>query len=60
MLQSYSKKISGTTWTQEMVWCIMNDLDFDVAKEKSLDERIPFFESVTMNNFFCFSRMGEK
>jgi hypothetical protein len=35
---------SGTTWTQEMVWCIANDLDFEAAKKTTLDERVPFFE----------------
>jgi len=34
----------GTTWTQEMVWCIMNDLDFKAAKETILENRVPFFE----------------
>ena len=34
----------GTTWTQEMVWNIVNDLDFEKAKSEKLDERIPFFE----------------
>ena len=34
----------GTTWTQEMVWCIMNDLDFVKAKETILDERVKYFE----------------
>ena len=34
----------GTTWTQEMVWNIVNDLDFDRAKSEKLDRRIPFFE----------------
>jgi len=35
----------GTTWTQEMVWCLMNGLDFKTAKSKILDERVPFFEA---------------
>jgi len=26
----------GTTWTQEMVWCIMNDLDFRRAESTSV------------------------
>ncbi|EEB14513.1 conserved hypothetical protein [Pediculus humanus corporis] len=38
---SYPK--TGTTWTQEMVWCIMNNLDFEKAKE-FLPERFPFLE----------------
>ena len=34
----------GTTWTQEMVWCIMNNLDFKTAKESILEKRVPYFE----------------
>lgn len=34
----------GTTWTQEMVWNIVNNLDFEAAKKTTLDERIPFLE----------------
>ena len=37
----------GTTWTQEMVWCIMNNLDYKLAKENILEKRVPFFEYVT-------------
>ncbi|KAL5235526.1 hypothetical protein ACI65C_002936 [Semiaphis heraclei] len=38
---SYPK--SGTTWTQEMTWCIANDLDFEGAKQDVL-ERFPYLE----------------
>ena len=34
----------GTTWTEEMVWCLMNKLDYDTAKKQTLDERIPYVE----------------
>ncbi|XP_076630425.1 luciferin sulfotransferase [Colletes latitarsis] len=34
---------TGTTWTQEMIWCIANDLDFEGAKVL-LPERFPFLE----------------
>lgn len=34
---------TGTTWTQEMVWLICNDLDFKGAEEK-LEIRFPFLE----------------
>ena len=27
-----------------MVWCIMNNLDYEKAKQTTLDERIPFVE----------------
>lgn len=35
--------VLGTTWTQEMVWCIAKDLDFEGAKQ-FLPERFPFLE----------------
>ncbi|XP_012287549.1 sulfotransferase family cytosolic 1B member 1 isoform X2 [Orussus abietinus] len=35
---------TGTTWTQEMVWCIANDLDFEAAR-RVLYERFPFLET---------------
>jgi len=34
----------GTTWTQEMVWNIVNSLDIKTAKSTSLEERVPFLE----------------
>lgn len=34
----------GTTWTEEMVWCLMNNMDYEAAKKTTLDERIPFVE----------------
>ncbi|XP_055693971.1 sulfotransferase 1 family member D1-like [Lutzomyia longipalpis] len=34
----------GTTWTQEMVWQICNDLDYETAKNVALIERFPFIE----------------
>ncbi|CAL8122462.1 unnamed protein product [Orchesella dallaii] len=33
----------GTTWTQEMVYCIATDLDFEAAKT-GLQKRFPYFE----------------
>ncbi|PSN52264.1 hypothetical protein C0J52_08333 [Blattella germanica] len=38
----------GTTWTQEMVWLLMNDLDFDKAKNIKLIDRSPFVEFACM------------
>ncbi|XP_062536360.1 luciferin sulfotransferase [Armigeres subalbatus] len=35
---------SGTTWTQEMVWLICNNLDFQAARSEPLTKRFPFFE----------------
>ncbi|KAK2575938.1 hypothetical protein KPH14_007300 [Odynerus spinipes] len=41
---------TGTTWTQEMIWCIANDLDFEGAK-KPLPERFPFLEYSIIFNY---------
>ncbi|XP_065090938.1 luciferin sulfotransferase-like [Ochlerotatus camptorhynchus] len=35
---------SGTTWTQEMVWLIDHDLDYNTASTVNLTERSVFFE----------------
>lgn len=35
---------SGTTWVQEMIWLICNDLDYEQALSTSLNERFPYFE----------------
>ncbi|XP_055390018.1 sulfotransferase 1B1 [Condylostylus longicornis] len=35
---------SGTTWTQELIWLIANNLDFKTAKTEYLTKRFPFFE----------------
>ena len=35
---------SGTTWTQELVWLLQNDCNFEIAKAKTLDERFPFMD----------------
>lgn len=37
---------SGTTWTQEMVWMIANDLDYKRAEQFPLTQRFPFFEYI--------------
>ncbi|XP_046737699.1 luciferin sulfotransferase-like [Diprion similis] len=41
---------TGTTWTQEMVWCIANDLDYERGKVP-LTNRFPFFDSSAHFNF---------
>ncbi|XP_003424762.3 luciferin sulfotransferase-like [Nasonia vitripennis] len=41
---------TGTTWTQEMVWCIANDLDFDGAKVV-LSERFPFLDHTPLFDY---------
>ncbi|KAF5283492.1 hypothetical protein FQR65_LT13880 [Abscondita terminalis] len=35
---------SGTTWTQELVWLLANNHDYDTAMKIPLVERFPFFE----------------
>jgi len=35
---------SGTTWTQEMVWNILNDLDFEKAMKTDIDEKFFFID----------------
>ena len=35
---------SGTTWTQELVWMIANDLDYEGSQRTPLTQRVPFFE----------------
>jgi hypothetical protein len=37
---------SGTTWTQEMIWLICNDLDYETAMKVQLNKRFPFMELV--------------
>ena len=34
---------TGTTWTQEMVWCVGNDIDYEGARTP-INVRCPFFE----------------
>lgn len=35
---------SGTTWTQEMIWLICNDFDYETALKLALNERFPYLE----------------
>lgn len=35
---------SGTTWTQEMIWLIANDLDYEKCSNTPLNKRFPFLE----------------
>ncbi|XP_011302984.1 sulfotransferase 1C4-like [Fopius arisanus] len=46
---------AGTTWTQEMVWCLGNDLDFEGAKA-DLFQRFPFFEIAAVLDYSAFRR----
>lgn len=36
--------VAGTTWTQELIWLLENDLDFNTAVKKPLYERFPMLE----------------
>lgn len=36
--------LTGTTLTQEMVWLIANDMDFETAASIPLEARFPFIE----------------
>ena len=38
----------GTTWTQEMVWNIVNNVDLDTAKSVNLSKEL------TINNEYLF------
>lgn len=35
---------SGTTWTQEMIWLVCNDLDYEKALSTPLHARFPYLE----------------
>lgn len=35
---------SGTTWTQEMMWLICNNLNYDAAKKTGINDRFPYLE----------------
>ncbi|KAF4532607.1 hypothetical protein B566_EDAN014855 [Ephemera danica] len=50
----------GTTWTQEMVWLLKNDLDFETAKSISLRVRFPFLEVTSLSSLFTKIVTGEQ
>ena len=50
----------GTTWTQEMVWNIVNSLDFKTAKTTSLEERVPFLELTALTETRHMENVKEK
>ena len=35
---------SGTTWTQELVWLLSNELDYESARTRYLAKRFPLLE----------------
>lgn len=44
----HNQFILGTTWTQELVWLLSNDLDYTRAKSELLSKRFPFLEFVSI------------
>ncbi|CAK1545181.1 unnamed protein product [Leptosia nina] len=55
---------SGTTWTQELVWMVANNLDYEKAKSLTLTERFPFLEfsmmvHPDMTKFFKKQKEGD-
>ena len=42
---------SGTTWTQELVWLLKNDCNFEQAKTVPLDRRFPFMDLPALLDF---------
>lgn len=45
LLISYPK--TGTTWLQEILWLLTNNLDYENAKKKTIFERFPYIEFPT-------------
>ncbi|XP_060807908.1 luciferin sulfotransferase-like [Amyelois transitella] len=39
---------SGTTWTQELVWLVANDFDYEIARTVRIDERFPNLNPVNL------------
>ncbi|KAJ8725830.1 hypothetical protein PYW08_004013 [Mythimna loreyi] len=50
---------SGTTWTQELVWLIVNDLDYEKAAEIPLTQRYPFLEGFMFFDEDILQKIGE-
>ena len=42
---------NGTTWTQELVWLLQNDCNFEQAKNITLDKRFPFMDFPVLYDF---------
>eukprot|EP00795_Rhopilema_esculentum_P001673 gene1673-16148_t len=47
---------NGTTWVQELVWCLQNNCDIDKAKAISAWERVPFLENPVIVHFIDDAR----
>eukprot|EP00794_Sanderia_malayensis_P009821 gene9821-10829_t len=51
---------NGTTWTQEMVWCILHDNDLKRAKSIHPYTKVPFLEKPFMLDYRRVKRPGDK
>lgn len=51
---------SGSTWTQEMVWCICTDLDYEKAKIPSLEKflYLEYVQSYIIEYFLNYNLAG--
>eukprot|EP00795_Rhopilema_esculentum_P001668 gene1668-16143_t len=47
---------NGTTWVQELVWCLQNNCDINKAKAISSLERVPFLEVPVVVDFLDEAR----
>ncbi|XP_065065255.1 sulfotransferase 1E1-like [Rhopilema esculentum] len=42
---------NGTTWVQELAWCLQNNCDIDKAKAIAAKRRVPFLEAPVLVDF---------
>lgn len=57
----YFGTFKGTTWTQELVWMVVNNCNAEAARNNPLFIRSPFLESVWLTAIFphcCMSSKG--
>ncbi|KAI5632733.1 sulfotransferase domain-containing protein [Phthorimaea operculella] len=51
---------SGTTWTQELVWMVANDLDYAKSDAVPLFQRFPFLDGTMLFHSVMIERLREK
>ncbi|XP_058805332.1 sulfotransferase 1C4-like [Phymastichus coffea] len=51
---------SGTTWTQELIWLLSHDLNFETAKSVPLVKRFPFLELSMAINDSCLKGIRDE
>ncbi|XP_046390346.1 sulfotransferase 1C4-like isoform X1 [Ischnura elegans] len=51
---------SGTTWTQELVWLLNNDLDYERALKEKLIDRFPLLELSVLSRNEILDNLKEK